>query len=282
MAKQSETIKEQVRKVYGTIARVVDSPAAPCCAPADIVRTRPHDYSEEEIASVPPGAYLGEGSGNPVRWANLQPGEVVVDLGSGAGMDVFLAANRVGVGGRVIGVDMTSEMVSRAVANASRGNYPQVEFRLADIEHIPLPDALADAVLSNCVINLAPDKKAVFGEAWRLLRPGGRISISDIVRRPIVGKPSSGDSKADPAEWCACLAGAMMEDEYFDLVRSVGFRDVRIVAERAAMSQPADGSYSAHALTFVAHKPLVTDKRTSISPRPSTRARRARRKKAKG
>lgn len=277
MPKPTDEIKQEVRKVYGTIAQQREASA--CCQPAAAQAALLRDYSAEEIATVPTGAYLGEGSGNPVRWAELKPGEMVVDLGSGAGMDVFLAANRVGDKGRVIGVDMTGEMVSRAVVNAGQGNYPQVEFRLADIEAIPLPDGTADAVLSNCVINLAPNKKAVFREAWRLLRPGGRLSIADIVRRPVAGAPAS-DTKMNPAEWCACLAGAMVEEEYFDLVRSVGFRDVRIVAERPAMSQPADGSYSARAITFTARKPDATPAATS--PPPSTRATRARRRKARG
>lgn len=277
MPKPTDEIKQEVRRAYGAIA--LERGPSTCCQPAELVGIRTRDYSDDEIASVPAGAYLGEGSGNPVRWAELKAGERVVDLGSGAGMDVFLAANRVGQSGRVIGVDMTGEMVSRAVANASQGNYPQVEFRLADIEAIPLPDGTADAVLSNCVINLAPDKKTVFREAWRLLRPGGRLSISDIVRRPVAGATGSAE-KLNPAEWCACIAGAMIEEEYLELVRAVGFRDVRVVAERPAMSQPADGTYAARAVTFVARK------RDAIQPatarRPSIRATREPRPKARG
>ena len=160
--------KEKLRAAYGEIARERAAAQAPsCCAPTGLEP----DYSAEEIASVPPGAHLGEGSGNPVRAADLRPGEVVVDLGCGAGMDVFLAANRVGATGRVLGFDMTPEMLERARRNAA-SDYPQVEFGPADIERLPLEPGTADVVVSNCVINLAPDKAAVYREIFRVLKPG--------------------------------------------------------------------------------------------------------------
>lgn len=278
MSPRPEETKQVVRAVYGAIAAQRTAAETPCCGPEALPLIPFSDYSPEEIASVPSGAYLGEGSGNPVRWARLRRGEVVVDLGSGAGMDVFLAANQVGPTGRVVGIDMTPEMVSRAVANAAGAQYPQVEFRLADIEHIPLCDGLADVVLSNCVINLAPDKKEVFREAWRLLRPGGRLSISDIVRRPTGQAAAPGTSPENAAEWCACLAGAMVEQEYLELIRSVGFRKVRIVAKRPALTQPTDGTAMAWAITLVAGKPAAIRKSPTV---PSTRARRARPQRAR-
>ena len=245
---RSEGIKEQVKETYGEIARTRMAGDGGCCVP----RGKPADYSPEEIASVPGGAYLGEGSGNPVRAAKIQTGETVVDLGSGAGMDVFLSANAVGPSGCVIGVDMTPEMLERARANAEKGCYPQVEFCQGDIEKLPVPSGTADVVVSNCVINLAPDKKAVFREIYRALRPGGRFAISDVVlrsERPLLQKALK------KLRVASCVASAWGEERYLGALREAGFQDVRVVAERRAMDQPALDFITAHGITVVGTKP---------------------------
>lgn len=258
--------KEKVRAAYGEVARTRDAcTAAACCAPPG----HAPDYSPEEIASVPEGAYLGEGSGNPVRAAQLQPGECVVDLGCGAGMDTFLAANRVGKAGHVIGLDMTPEMLERARANAARSDYPQVEFRQADIEHLTLHSNSADAVLSNCVINLAPDKAAVYREIFRVLEPGGRFAIADIVLRGDAGLVHQAAEKLAPG---SCVVSALEENKYLAVIKAAGFEDVTIVAERPALSQPQvaeaarklgfdpeDKRVSAEAVTLVGRKPAQSN-----------------------
>ncbi len=254
--------KEKVRAAYGEVARTRDAhTAAACCAPS----SHGPDYSQEEIASVPEGAYLGEGSGNPVRAAQLQPGERVVDLGCGAGMDTFLAANQIGKAGHVIGLDMTPEMLERARANLAGGDYPQVEFRQADIEHLPLHPNSADVVLSNCVINLAPDKATIYREIFRVLKPGGRFAIADIVLRGDAGLVHQAAEKLAPG---SCVVSALEENEYLAVIQAAGFDDVTIVAERPALSQPQvaeaawklgfnpeDKRVSAEAVTLVGRKP---------------------------
>lgn len=257
--------KEKVKQAYGEIARTRDAhTAAACCAPPG----HGPDYSPEEIASVPEGAYLGEGSGNPVRAARLQPGEHVVDLGAGAGMDTFLAANQVGQSGSVIGIDMTTEMLSRARAKAAGGDYPQVEFRQGDIENLPLHSNSADVVLSNCVINLAPDKAAVYHEIFRVLKPGGRFAIADIVLRGDADLVHRAAEKLSP---CSCVASALEENEYLAAIKAAGFDDVTIVAARPALFQPQvaeaarklgfdpeDKRVSAEAVTLVGRKPAAS------------------------
>ncbi len=241
--------KERISAGYGEIARTRDAQAtATCCAPPGYEP----DYSPEEIASVPTGAFLGQGSGNPVRAARLQPGEKVVDLGCGAGMDVFLAANQVGSSGRVVGVDMTPEMLERAQANAAHGHYPQVEFHQADIEDLPLASGSVDAVLSNCVINLAPDKAAVYREILRVLRPGGRFAIADIVLRGESGVIHKVAEKLAP---CSCVATALEQSAYLDTIRAAGFETVEIVAQRPASSPLLDTLVRAQAVTVVGRKP---------------------------
>ncbi len=250
MKSTAEEQKEKVRAAYGEIARKrTGGEAATCCAPPPAGP----DYSADEIGSVPAGAYLGEGSGNPVRAAGLQPGETVVDLGCGAGMDVFLAANRVGPTGRVVGVDMTPEMLERARVNARTGRYPQVEFQQADIERLPVPPASADAVLSNCVINLAPDKAAVYREIFRVLKPGGRFAIADIVLRGEPGRLRRAVLELAP---CGCVATALEQEAYLATIRAAGFEAVEIVAERPALSQPLDALVRAQAVTLVGRKPF--------------------------
>jgi arsenite methyltransferase len=248
-----EQIHARVTAAYGAVARARAevTQAAACCAAEPSTAS---DYTAEELASVPKGAYLGEGSGAPVRYANLAPGEVVVDLGAGAGMDSFLAANHVGAAGRVYGYDLTEEMLDRARRNATSGNYAQVTFARADIEKLLLGDGAADAAISNCVINLAPDKAAVYREIFRVLRPGGRLSIADIVLRGTPEAVQSFRQRANPESWCACVSGALEEQEYLATIRRAGFTDIRLVAERPAQSDPG-GQVAAVAVTLTARKP---------------------------
>lgn len=247
-----ETVHAWVTTAYAEVARTRgEGPRVACCT-AEL--NRPSDYSAEELAEVPKGAYLGEGSGAPVRHAELHLGEVVVDLGAGAGMDSFLAANRVGPTGRVYGYDLTREMVERAERNAATANYTNVTFARADIERLPLASGVADAAISNCVINLAPDKPAVFREVFRVLRPGGRLSVADIVLRGSREAVHDFRQKAGGESWCACVSGALTEEEYLAALRGAGFTAVRLVADRPAMSQPG-GALAAVAVSLTARKP---------------------------
>jgi len=184
-------------------------------------------YTDEELAAVPEGANLGLGCGNPVALASLTEGETVLDLGSGAGFDCFLAADRVGEKGRVIGVDMTQEMVEKARENAAKGNYGNVEFRLGEIENLPVADNSVDIVISNCVINLAPDKGKVFKEAYRVLKPGGRLMVSDIVLLQELPDFIKNSVEA----YIGCLSGAMMREEYIKAIETAGFDEVKIIDE---------------------------------------------------
>ena len=181
-------------------------------------------YSAEELAAVPEGANLGLGCGNPQAIAALKPGEVVVDLGSGAGFDCFLAARQVGDAGHVIGVDMTHEMLKKARDNAARIGAANVEFRRGELEHLPVADQTADVVISNCVINLVPDKEQVFREAFRVLRPGGRLAVADIVNTA----PLSAELRADPTLLCGCIAGAAPAERIEGWLAGAGFVDVRV------------------------------------------------------
>jgi SAM-dependent methyltransferase len=191
-------------------------------------------YSEAETASIPEGANLGLGCVAPVALAAPRRGETVLDLGSGAGVDVFLAAREVGPEGKVIGVDMTPAMIDRARANAAKGGYANVEFRLGEIEHLPLPDASVDVIVSNCVVNLSPEKAQVFREAFRVLRPGGRMLLSDLVlERPL--PPETRDSME---AYVGCIAGASLRGEYLRLIREAGFQGVEVVREGRYGTEP--------------------------------------------
>jgi arsenite methyltransferase len=229
---KEEEIRKVVREGYARIAKQGSScctPTTSCCGGTDLARdiSRNVGYTEEELEAVPEGANLGLGCGNPVALASLQEGDIVLDLGSGAGFDCFLAANRVGERGRVIGVDMTQEMLEKARENARRAEYGNVEFRLGEIENLPLADDSVDVVISNCVINLSPDKKRVFAETFRVLRPGGRLMVSDIV----LLKELPDFIKDSIEAYIGCLSGAMMKDIYVGTIQSAGFRDVRIMDE---------------------------------------------------
>jgi len=229
---EKEEIKKVVREGYAKIARQDSSCCGPvnsCCGGTDLAVDigKSIGYTEDELKSVPEGANLGLGCGNPVALASLKEGETVLDLGSGAGVDCFLAANRVGENGRIIGVDMTPEMLEKARTNARKGNYGNVEFRLGEIENLPVADNAVDAVISNCVINLSPDKARVFREAFRVLRPGGRLMVSDIV----LLKELPGFLKNSIEAYIGCLSGAMMRDDYIGAIKAAGFKGVEIVDE---------------------------------------------------
>jgi len=223
--------KELVRARYGGIAEAAGAascctPASSCCGPdADPnSKSREMGYSEAELAAVPDGANLGLGCGNPQAIAALKPGEIVIDLGSGAGFDCFLAAGQVGATGRVIGIDMTHEMLKKARENAGKIGAPNVEFRLGELEHLPVADNTADVILSNCVINLVPDKAQVYREAFRVLKRGGRLAISDVVNKA----PLPAGLKNDPALLCGCIAGAATVAETETWLAEAGFVDIRV------------------------------------------------------
>ena len=232
----NQNVKASVREHYASIARGEGSCCGTatkltggCCgatsAPAEL--STAVGYSKREPASVPEGANLGLGCGNPLAHVALKPGDVVVDLGSGAGFDCFLAAQRVGVEGHVIGVDMTPEMLDRARENAAKDGYANVEFRLGEIENLPVADGTADMVISNCVINLSTDKPRVFREALRVLKPGGRLMVSDLV----LARPLPESVARSVAAYAGCIAGAMLKDDYLAAIRRAGFSNVEVLAE---------------------------------------------------
>jgi ubiquinone/menaquinone biosynthesis C-methylase UbiE len=224
-----EDIREVVRGAYGSIAGTKGTccaPAASCCGTGDISTTI--GYSLKELNSVPEDADLGLGCGNPTALASLKEGDVVLDLGSGGGLDCFLAAQKVGPSGRVIGVDMTPEMVSLARRNASKGNNSNVEFRLGEIENLPVADGSIDVIVSNCVINLSPDKGRVFEEAYRVLKPGGRLMISDIT----LLKSLPDFVKQNIDAYIQCVAGALLKEDYLAEIRSAGFKNVTVIDQK--------------------------------------------------
>jgi SAM-dependent methyltransferase len=229
---EENRIKKFVRDRYAGIAKQGSS----CCGPAACCEGSAVEsevgkrigYTEDEMKSAPEGANLGLGCGNPVAPASLSEGETVLDLGSGAGFDCFLAARRVGPGGKVIGVDMTPEMLEKARENARKGGFENVEFRLGEIENLPVADGSVDIVISNCVINLSPDKQKVFAEAFRVLRPGGRAVISDIMLTKELPEPI----RSSIAAYTGCIGGAILKEGYLRLLTAAGFRNVRILEEK--------------------------------------------------
>jgi SAM-dependent methyltransferase len=230
---KEEKVKKIVRDGYAKIAKKEKTSGgalASCCSNTSDMSediSRRIGYSEEEISSVPAGANLGLGCGNPVALASLERGQTVLDLGSGGGFDCFLAANRVGKSGRIIGVDMTAEMIDKARENARKGKYENVEFRLGEIENLPVADGKVDVVISNCVINLSPNKKRVFEEAFRVLRPNGRLMVSDIV----LLKKLPEIIRKNVQAYIGCLSGAEMKDRYLQMIIDAGFQEVKIIEE---------------------------------------------------
>jgi len=237
---EDEEIKKAVRKGYAKVA----NKGSPCCGPAESSSDARSDssccgpavdqetvskaigYSKEELASLPEGADLGLGCGNPVALASIREGDTVLDLGSGAGIDCFLAAKKVGKNGKVIGVDMTPEMIDKARENAKKSDFDNVEFRLGEIESLPVADNSVNLMISNCVINLSPDKKRVFDEAFRVLKPGGSIMVSDIVLLKELP-----DSLKTADLYTGCVAGAMLKDAYIQTIEDAGFEKVEVVDE---------------------------------------------------
>ena len=227
------TLKDQVKERYAAVAQERGS----CCAPAPSsvsCGTASEDrvgqkigYTEQELASLPDGANLGLGCGNPLGLASVNEGDTVLDLGSGAGIDCFLAARRVGEKGHVIGVDMTPEMLEKARANAAKGGYSNVEFREGEVEALPVEDNSVEVVISNCVINLSPDKAAVFREVHRVLKPGGRFFVSDIV----LLNPLPESIRNSEALFTACVSGALLKEDYLATIKAAGFDEVQVVDE---------------------------------------------------
>lgn len=229
---EKDEIKNKVKEGYGRVAlenRSCCGAPSSCCGSSASIQTIGEmiGYSKEEMNQVPEGANLGLGCGNPVALASIKVGQTVLDLGSGAGFDSFLAARAVGEKGRVIGVDMTPEMVAKARENAKKGGFRNVEFRLGEIENLPVPDDSVDVILSNCVINLSPEKPKVFAEAFRVLKPGGKLTLSDVVLlRPL--PPVLANSAA---AYLGCVAGASLKSDYLDMLAAAGFTDVQVAGE---------------------------------------------------
>ena len=227
----SETIRNEVRKRYGATARGETSGCGEgeCCtstAATDL------GYSEADKAAAPEAANLGLGCGNPLAIASLQEGQVVLDLGSGAGFDCFLAARAVGASGRVIGVDMTHDMLARARENARKNSFTNVEFRLGEIEALPVADSSVDVIISNCVINLSPEKRRVFRETFRVLRSGGRLAVADVVATA----PLPDEVKADWSAYTGCMAGASQITELEAMLHDAGFEQIKIAPKDTSRS----------------------------------------------
>ncbi len=225
-------IKTAVKEKYGQIARGEIGAIAPkqkCCSCGEpSAATIAPTYSEADRASLPEGADLGLGCGTPTAFAGLTPGMTVLDLGSGAGIDCFIAAKQVGSGGKVIGVDMTEEMIRKANENKAKVGIENVEFRLGEIENLPVDARSIDQVISNCVINLVPNKEAAFREIFRVLKSGGKFTVSDIVVDGIISE----DERNNAALWAGCISGALRREEYLDIIRRTGFSNVAILSEK--------------------------------------------------
>jgi len=227
---EEKKIKEVVKRRYAQIAKQDQQSCCPSCAceVSPLSQAEAIGYLREDLEHIPEEAVMGLGCSNPTTIADLKAGEVVLDLGSGAGVDVFLAANKVGSIGRVIGVDMTDEMVDKAKGIATTHGYHNVEFRLGEIEKLPVEDKSVDVIISNCVINLSPDKSKVFHEAYRALKPGGKLTVSDIVSEGALPD----EIKNDPEAWAGCIAGALEQQEYLKKIKKAGFGDVQVVSSK--------------------------------------------------
>lgn len=232
--KQADDIRQNVRESYSQVAEASNNgdccgEVSSCCGVSSdtaintLVSTR-MGYSEQDLENVPEGADMGLGCGNPRAIASIKPGETILDLGSGGGFDCFLAAAETGNNGHVIGVDMTPSMISKARTNAVKGQYRQVEFRLGEIENLPLADNMVDVIISNCVINLSPDKFRVFAEAFRVLKTGGRLAISDVV----ASTELPDEIRKDLLLYSGCMAGASMITELEEILSSIGFTQINI------------------------------------------------------
>ncbi|MCJ7508899.1 MAG: arsenite methyltransferase [candidate division Zixibacteria bacterium] len=227
---KSKKIKDAVKKRYSLIAK---AKSKCCCSTAPLETCTPkvtdisHSYNKEELETLPEGANLGLGCGNPLALTEIKSGETVLDLGSGAGIDVFLAAKKVGPKGKIIGLDMTDEMLIKARENAKKAGIKNVEFKKGEIEDMPIPSNSIDLVISNCVINLVPDKKKAYQEIYRVLKPKGRFSVSDMVTRGNIPE----EIKEDMEAWAGCVAGALDKDDYLSIVKECGFKDVQIKSE---------------------------------------------------
>jgi SAM-dependent methyltransferase len=253
---EDDATRQKVRERYGSLARTGSGCCGPeraspstCCGPENpaAVKADRLGYSSDDQAVSPEGADMGLGCGNPTAIAALKPGEVVLDLGSGGGFDCFLAARQVGPSGSVIGVDMTPDMVSQARANAAKGGFDNVRFRLGEIEALPVADGTVDVILSNCVINLSPDKAAVFREAFRVLKPGGRLSIADIVATA----PIPDDLAADFEAITGCVAGAAPVDAIEAMLRDTGFDDIAITLKEESRAYINNWTASGRAGNYV-------------------------------
>ncbi|MBD3155922.1 MAG: arsenite methyltransferase [Candidatus Aenigmarchaeota archaeon] len=239
-------VKNIVKKKYSEIAKN-NSSCCTCKCSDDI--SKELGYSKKELDSVPEGANLGLGCGNPTALAQLKEGEVVLDLGSGTGLDVFLAANKVGEDGHVIGVDMTEDMINKAKENSKKGGYKNVEFRLGDIEDLPIDDNSIDVIITNCVINLAPDKSKVFEEAYRVLKNKGRMYVSDIVLLDELTEKQ----RADEELLTGCVAGALLKDDYINKIKKIGFK-VKILSEDKGISKKQYQGMPVESIKIMAYK----------------------------
>lgn len=264
--KKDEEVKKNVRADYGKVAKANNNNQTcgngrSCCgvtAKPDAAYSQELGYSMEELQSVPEGCNMGLGCGNPQAIASLQPGESVLDLGAGGGLDVFLAAQKVGPTGKVYGVDMTPEMVSKARKNAADNDYQNVEFLLGEIEHLPLPDNIVDAIISNCVVNLSTNKMNVFSEAFRVLKEGGRLAISDMVAY----KPLPQEMMDNAHLYSNCISGAITISELNDILIMVGFTDINIEPQEESRMFIKDWVPGSDAENYV-----VSAKITAVKPR---------------
>ena len=240
MEKDKARIKKMVREGYAKAIKQSSGccSSGSCCggvSQAKVISEKV-GYSDADMKAVPEGANLGFGCGNPLAFALIKEGDVVLDLGSGAGFDAFLAAQKVGKAGRVIGVDMTPEMIAKAQENANKGSYGNVEFRQGEIETLPVEDSSIDLIISNCVINLSPEKEKVFREAYRVLKPGGTLMVSDLV----LVKDLPEAIKESVEAYVGCLAGAIKREEYLNFITKAGFQEIKVISES---SYPVDAMF---------------------------------------
>ena len=240
MEKKERTIKTAVIESYSSLAKGAE--LASCCDSSKTDKLLRYGYSAEELASLPESVVaMSDGCGNPTGLGMIKEADVVLDLGSGGGIDVLLASRKVGRTGRVIGLDMTPEMVQRAAATARRMGVVNVEFKLGEIEQIPLDDESVDLIMSNCVICLSPEKEKVFQEMFRVLRKGGALAIAD----EVAVRPFSEEEKADPGKWCSCITGAVTESQYKEMLEESGFTEVYVKQLRPSTSAPGPSVFSA-------------------------------------